>query len=391
MRRMVDTVGSASVAVAVAKDGRIIFEEAIGWANREKRITATPNTIYGMASISKPITATGLMVLAERGRIDIDKPVNAYLGAAKLAGLGGDPDGATVRRVLSHTAGLPLHSHFFYADRGYSPPTMDETIRRYGILVFPPGRVYEYSNLGFGIISYLIERVSGKPFGEFMRTEVFAPLGLTHTAIDFPRGLDHLLAERYNYDERPLPFFTFDHVGASSVYSSAHDLVRFAMFHLKNHLADQRAILADTTIDEMHTIVPPSVDYGLGFSVRDGGYRVAHSGGMPGASTLMILYPTRNMALVILANTATRQAAVAQEFAIAREISIAVLPEDSAAALRGPRPSSPPPFVVSPALAGDWSGTVRTYDGTLPMRLPVKSPRTRTSIGCTFHSARTPS
>ena len=164
MHRMVDTVRSPSVAVAVAKDGRILFEEAIGLANQEKLIPATPYTMYALASISKPLTATGLMVLVDRGQVDLDRPANAYLGTAKLTGLAGNADGATVRRVMSHTAGLPLHSNFFYADRGYSPPPMDETIARYGNLVFPPGQVYEYSNLGYGIISHLIERVSGRSY-----------------------------------------------------------------------------------------------------------------------------------------------------------------------------------------------------------------------------------
>lgn len=70
------------------------------------------------------------------------------------------------------------HSNFFYADRGYSPPSKDETIRRYGNL-FPPGKVFKYSNLGYGILDYIIERVSGLPYAEFMRKEVFAPMGLT--------------------------------------------------------------------------------------------------------------------------------------------------------------------------------------------------------------------
>ena len=74
MHRMVDTVRSPSVAVAVAKDGRILFEEAIGLANQEKLIPATPYTMYALASISKPLTATGLMVLVDRGQVDLDRP-----------------------------------------------------------------------------------------------------------------------------------------------------------------------------------------------------------------------------------------------------------------------------------------------------------------------------
>lgn len=95
----------ASIAVAVAHGGKIIWEESFGWADREKMIAATPQTMYSLASISKPITATGLMTLVERGAIDLDKPANEYLGTGKLTGHAGEATGATVRRVLSHTAG----------------------------------------------------------------------------------------------------------------------------------------------------------------------------------------------------------------------------------------------------------------------------------------------
>jgi CubicO group peptidase (beta-lactamase class C family) len=372
MHRLVDTMGSPSVAVAVAKDGRIVWEDAIGWANRERRIPATANTIYPLASISKPITATGLMVLVERGQVDLDRPINTYLATTKITGLGGDASESTVRRVLSHTAGLPLHSQFFYSDRGYSPPPVEETIRRYGNVVFPPGEVVEYSNLGYGIIGYVIERVSGQSYADFMRHEVFQPLGMTHTSIDLPPDLTRFIADRYDYNDHALPFFTFDHVGASSIYSSAHDLIRFAMFHLKNHLADQRPILRDATLDDMHQPVPPSSN-GLGFGVFDGGTRLAHTGGMPGATAVMVLFPASNIAVVVLANVATRFNLTAQEFTIAREAVAAVAPERAPQHLGPPPPPShPAALVVTPELAGDWSGTLRTYEGTIAMRLQIR-------------------
>ena len=96
------------------EDGKIIWEEGFGWADREKRIPATEHTMYSLASISKPITATGLMVLVERGLVDLDDPIDDYLGDAKLNGRAFDASEATVRRVANHTAGLPLHYQFFY-------------------------------------------------------------------------------------------------------------------------------------------------------------------------------------------------------------------------------------------------------------------------------------
>jgi CubicO group peptidase (beta-lactamase class C family) len=358
------------MAVAVAKDGKILWEEGFGWANRERMIRATPNTMYSLASISKPITATGLMVLVERGAIDLDQPINRYLGVGRLTGLAGDAKDATVRRVLSHTSGLPLHFQFFYDGLTYRPPTMDETIARYGNLVFAPGTVYEYSNLGFGILDYVISRVSGWSYPDFMRSEVFLPLGMTHTSIDVGPGLEAVAAERYDSRQRPIPFYTFDHVGASAVYSSAHDLVRFAMFHLKNHLENQRPILKDATLDEMHRPVAPAT-YGLGFATQDelGVPRLAHTGGMPGVATVMNLYPGENLAIVVLTNASVRPGTIAQD------IAAAMMPRyaDSLRARRaqGARPPETPAFAPPAALVGEWTGTLRTWQRTVPLRLTI--------------------
>ena len=192
-----------SVAVAVARDGRIIWEEAFGWADVEKRIPAMPHTMYSLASISKPITATGLMILKERGRIELDRPINEYLGEAKITAHVGNPADATVRRVANHTAGLPLHYQFFYEDEPYRAPSRDETIRRYGACVTAPGEHYQYSNLGYGILDHVITRVSGLSYADFMREEVFLPLGLTHTSVNIGPGLEKHQAVRYRIDGSP--------------------------------------------------------------------------------------------------------------------------------------------------------------------------------------------
>ena len=185
---LVDT-NLPSIAVAVARDGQIIWEQGFGWADRENRVPASEHTLYSIASVSKPITATGLMVFKERKKIDLDKPINDYLGDAKLQARVGDAAAATVRRVANHTSGLPLHYQFFYADEAYKPPTREETIHRYGNLVTAPGERFQYSNLGYGVLDYVVERSAGKKFADAMREEVFLPLGMTHTSIDVAPGL----------------------------------------------------------------------------------------------------------------------------------------------------------------------------------------------------------
>src|SRR5690348_8075895 len=112
-----------SLVVAVAKGNTVLWEEGFGWADRERRIAATPHTLYSLASISKPITATALMILKERGVLNLEHPINHYLGERKLHARVGNIDEATVRRVANHTSGLPLHSQFFYQDEPDLPPT----------------------------------------------------------------------------------------------------------------------------------------------------------------------------------------------------------------------------------------------------------------------------
>jgi CubicO group peptidase (beta-lactamase class C family) len=377
IRRSLTESSLPSIAVAVAKDGKIVWEEGFGWADLEQRREATPHTMYSLASISKPITATGLMVLVERGLIDLDKPANEYLGRAKLSGLGGDAAAATVRRVANHSAGLPLHYQFYYANDGYAVPSMDETIARYAVVMNPPGAIVQYSNLGFGIIDYIIERTAGRPYADFMRSEVFIPLGMTHTSIHVAPGLEPFAATRYDAQLKPIPFYDFDHRGASAVYSSAHDLVRFGMFHLKNHLPDQKRILKDETIDAMKTVTSPTTTgngYGVSWNVvkDDNSYmRVSHTGGMPGVSTILNLYPEANLAVVVLTNASV--GGVTSR--IANEIAATMLPRYAQTRRARPGPVAPPTPTLErgarpPApLLGQWRGFLHTYEAKIPLTL----------------------
>jgi CubicO group peptidase (beta-lactamase class C family) len=391
IKHLVDTTKVASLSVAVAKDGRIIWEEGFGYADIEHKLPPTPETMYSLASISKPFTATGFMKLVEQGKINLDHPVNDYLGAGKLTGLAADASQATVRRLLSHTAGLPLHYHFYYEDRGGDPKlTMDQAISRYGIIVYPPGAVWEYSNLGYGIVDHIIARVSGTSYEDFLRTQVFEPLGLRHTTISTGVGLKNA-AVRYDTAHVAVIPYDFDHRGGSAVYASAHDLVRFGMFHLKDHLKDQKPILADSTITLMHqpasgnTVLGGSFTattaYGLGWLVgtEHGIQKVWHTGGMPGVSTTLSLFPTADLAIVVLANQRS-----AAPFLAAEDIAAAFLPpeygKDLAASRAAPRPK-PAPFNAPANLVGEWSGTIKTYQGTVPLHLTIKGSEIRVRMG----------
>jgi CubicO group peptidase (beta-lactamase class C family) len=355
-----------SVSVAVAQHGRIIWEEGFGWANREQKIPATENTMYSLASISKPLTATGLMTLVQAHKIDLDRPINDYLGDAKLRGRVGDANGATVRRVANHTSGLPLYYQFFPSDQPFRRPSYDETILRYGNLVTVPGEHYQYANLGYGLLGYVEARVSGLSYEDFMRKEVFVRLGMTHTSVGIGPGLEGFQAVRYDGKGTPIPFYVTDHPGASEIYSSAHDLIRFAMFHLKDHLSDQAPILSDVSIDEMHRATTatdePNDGYGIGWETidrADGFHVVYHGGGMPGVTTLLQLVPSEDLAVVVLSDGSD-----VDRKGIANAIWKVLLPTWTVPNQQ--QQTSSQPFRPVAALIGTWKGTLHTYKSDVP-------------------------
>ncbi len=362
-----------SLAVAVARRGEIVWEEAFGWADRERGIPATPHTMFSLASVSKPLTATGLMVLVERGTVDLDRPVNEYLGEVRLRARVGDPAGATVRQVASHTSGLPLHHHFF-ADPTRRPP-LAETIRRYGNLVMEPGERFQYSNLGYAVLEHLIEQASGKDFARFMREEVFVPLDLEHTAILQEPRASPGLAVRYAPDGQPLPFYGSDHGGGSAAFSCAHDLARFALFHLRARSADR--ILSDVAIRAMQEPSSQRTDesslYGIGWTIipNPGGYDVVrHDGGMPGATATLLLLPAEGIAVAVLCGT---RSDLPQQ--VAGKILDTLRPLGRRLDLAGRRVSgkgrkrSPRRFV------GRWAGHVDLGEERVPITLTVERPK----------------
>lgn len=366
--------GLPSMAVAVARNGKIVWEEAWGLADIEKQIPATPQTMYSLASTTKPITATALMILVERGLVDLDKPVNLYLGEGKLTGI--RPEEATVRRLLRHTAGLPLHWNLIFADEAYERPDMDETIRRYGVITAPPGEGFSYSNLGYGVLERIIERVSKKSYAEFLKEEVFTPLGMTRSAVLLEPGPEAEAALRYTQQGKPFPFFDFDHRGASAVWASARDLLRFGMFHLGDGLPDREPILSAASVAAMRREASPGDPesaYSLGWSSfrLKGLHFVSHSGGMFGVGARLTLLPEKDTVCVVLTNASTGMQGT-DLWDIEWEILRAVVPGFPEAPDRPVPPSPPAAFAPPDELVGVWEGRVRAGGADMPAKLTVE-------------------
>lgn len=366
IRQTLQEANVPSIAVAVVQDGQIVWEEAFGYSNRERQIPATAHTPYSLASMTKPISATAVMQLHEAGRLDIDAPIERYLGGVRLAGYGFDPEQVTARRIMSHSAGLPQYGNF-YLD-GSTPAGSEQTISRFGMVVFPPNTRFEYSNIGMRILDAAITRMSGLTYGEYLQREVFGPLGMSHSAVGLPVGVE--AAVRYDNDRNPMRMYMTDHPGSGDVWASAHDMARFLAFHMGTPLPDQEPVLSMATRLEMQRPAsaypmptPPGAprrDIGANWilTTSNGHPQIWHSGGQPGVSSVMAFFPEQKVAFVLLANSSAPLGPIGQ--AIREAIAPELLEQT-------PEPSPPAPQPIP--FRGRWVGSVTSHTGEQPIAL----------------------
>ena len=364
-----------SMSVAVVRRGEIIWEEGFGFADRENHIPATENTMYYLASLSKTFTATAVMILNERKRIDLDRPIDDYIRPARLSSPLWNTAEATVRRVANHTAGLTTFARNCVADQPSCHISSDETIQRYGVIFWSPGDHFDYSNLGYGILGEAVGRTSGKSYETFLRDEIFKPLGMTHASLGIRPDLKGYAATRYSFINGLRPPAQSATPGASGIYASAHEIALFGLFHLKAHLPKQKAILSDSSIDAMQNSTADAGGnkrYGLGWWVTENphGFRgVLGQGGTDDASAFLELIPSEGIAVVILANTGSDFPPKLMD-----EILSVLLPsyrQNGASVSSNPAPQRPTAS-PAPSLTGNWVGRIQTFKGDLPLTLSIR-------------------
>jgi CubicO group peptidase (beta-lactamase class C family) len=359
-----------SLSVAVGIDGEIAFAEAFGFANTGELRAATTETAYLLASITKPITAVSVCLLADRKQLQLDAPVESYLDGLRFArpGGGGSP---TVRQVLQHTAGLGQHAEFFYVDTDGPRRSFADTMQRYGTLYADPGTRYCYSNLGYGILDEVIRNVAGRAPEDFVRSEVFLPLGMhsAHIGAGYPEG-EAKAATRYTLEGDALPVYDMCHRGASEAWMTASDLVRFGLSQAGGATVLSREMSQTMLAGGVPISDAAGVDdearYALGWMTwRADGYEfVEHSGGMPGVSTRLCVIPEQRLAIAVLCNCmAVELPDLADR--VMNHLLASLLPSYS------PRSPSKTDRETDPELHGEWSGRVTTYAGDIPLTLRI--------------------
>jgi CubicO group peptidase (beta-lactamase class C family) len=361
-----------SATITVVKDGKIIWEEGFGYADRENKRKATPHTPYASASITKTMTATALMKMQEQKLINIDSPVNKYLKGANLSSFKWDAGKATVRMIMSHTSGLTTFNFWCRTDSLTCLQMDDEVYRRYAVLVAPPGKEFDYSNLGYGVLDHVIRDVSGRSYAEYMKQEVFEPLGMKNTFVadgPLPAGRAIRYAGGDAVQRMEFPYSHSYQAGASLAYTSAHDLALFAMLHL-NDLKRKNALISPKSVNAMQDTVARngSDHYGLGWWISDDyyGYK-SHlaQGGTFVAQAWMRLIPSEDMAVIVLANIGHGEpwsTVIKETFAeLLPKFKKNVIATDALAKKENTRVPVPEPP------ASKWQGVVKTYKGDIPV------------------------
>lgn len=354
------------LAIAVSKGGAVLWEEGFGWADRERHVQATPTTSFYIASVTKSVTATAVLHLAERGKLKLDDPVNKYLGAAKVHSPVWNSSDATIRRVMSQTSGLTTFSRWC---RNTADPhcNIDSEIERYGVLVWPPGEAFDYSNLSYGIMGDIVTRVSAESLESYLRTSVFQPLHMPDCYL-VPSGPAMRTSAQYDQKTHARsPSRISGHEGASGLHCSARDLLSFGVFNLKEHLGSGSPLTV-RDIDDMHSAQPGTAgQYGLGWWIRQesGVTIVSAQGGTSDAYALLELIPAKEIAIVVIANSYSQLVS-----GLERQIVSVLLPGLSADENKSEAQSAGAPLAPV-TMDGRWSGQILTYRAPINITLDI--------------------
>ncbi len=292
--------------IAVSRAGRIVWSESFGSADVELDVPVGPATRIRIGSVSKPLTAAAIGLLVEEGRLDLDRPVQAYV-----------PDfpkkawPVTTRQLAGHLAGIRHYEggEFLIRDH-YATVRAGLAIFEKDALLFEPGTRFAYSSYGWNLISAVIEGASGEPFLSFMEKRVFAPAGMTHTAADEPTPIIPGRARPYTRDEKTGVVINAAYVDNSYKWagggflSTAEDLIAFANALLEGRLLKPETVRLLWTSQK--TSDGKDTDYGIGWTVdRDskGRRRVRHSGGAQGGTANLVIYPDERLVVALLVNS----------------------------------------------------------------------------------------
>jgi CubicO group peptidase (beta-lactamase class C family) len=284
--------------VLVAQDGKIVLDKGYGFANLEWDVPNTPTTKFRLGSITKQFTAASILLLEERGKLKVEDPVKKYMPNAPAAW-----DKITIFHLLTHTSGIPSFTGFSdyesHETQAMTPGKLVEWFRDKP-LEFEPGTKWNYSNSGYILLGYLIEKISGQSYAEFVQQNIFTPLGMKDSGYDSNSAIIARRAAGYTPGKSGPINAGFVHMSipfsAGALYSTTEDLLRWEQGLFGGQL------LKPDSLTKMTTPFKQDYAFGLGVSTQNGHKMIAHDGGIQGFNTFLAYFPDDKLVVAVLAN-----------------------------------------------------------------------------------------
>ncbi len=312
--------GIPGISIALVNRDSTLWEAGFGITDRIRKAPVTPATLFSMQSCSKTFTATAILLAVQEGLVELEQPIVEYMPGFHLQSRFDErPEQIiTLRHLLSHKAGF---THEAPVGNNYENDAADGSFEDHilslqrGWLRHPVGQRYEYANLGVDLAGYILEKISGIPFAEYVRQRLFTPLGMTRSTFDFEtfcasanRALGHDI--HFDVTQKAAPQ-RVPMIPSGGLYTCAADVARFIRFHLNRGRLDGKVLLQEKYLDEMYTIPWPEdgqIDgYGLGIALlrREAPTLYNHMGGGFGFLADMLWHPQVGIGIVILTNSSS--------------------------------------------------------------------------------------
>ena len=356
----------AGAVVVVVKDGEILTERGFGYADVERRKRVDPkNTLFRPGSVSKLVTWTAVMQLVEQGKIDLDADINAYIDF-RIPPLNGKP--VTMRQLMQHTAGFEEQVKGIIVRVPETSPGYDELLKRWvPARIFAPGTTPAYSNYGASLAGYVVERVSGESFYDYVERHIFAPLGMKRSTFrqPLPKTLQPLMAQGYaRASADPGAYELVGPAPAGSMASTGDDMARFMIAHLQQGEFRGNRILGAAAARQMHnspfTPIPPLNRMKLGFFETNVNGRevIGHLGDTDDFHTSLHLFMREGVGLYASFNSAGKDGAVQPLFLNFADRYFPAAGKDSA-------PAAGTSKRHAQLMAGNWLGSRRSESNFL--------------------------
>ncbi|MEZ4587090.1 MAG: serine hydrolase domain-containing protein [Gemmatimonadales bacterium] len=395
------------LSIALVDGPETVWLGGFGHTDRTGARPVTGQTTFSLQSISKTYTAIGVLLAVESGRLGLDDPLVRHLPDFSIRSRFGDDEAGriTIRHLLSHWAGLP-HEAPVGGNFDQRPTTFERHVESIADawLMSPVGFRYSYSNLGPDLAGYVLERLTGQPFAEYVRAALFEPLGMTASTFDEALARRRTDLARGHAGDREVPDLQIAIVPSGGMYSTARDMARFVSFMLAGGAIDGRTLLAPELLDQMAT---PQLGferpggYGLGLSVRPmaGATLLAHGGDGYGYATMQAWIPEHRVGVVVLSNQHSSIAYELADSALRKMVraKLGQVPPDPPVSFDDAPEVEPDPAVLS-RLAGSYkrrSSLIRfaVVDGALhadSTRLVARGPTTFSGPGVRYRFALGP-